>query len=384
MPNRRFARRTHRDAARLAAAGEHRSALPAFAAAAAEYRDRLAGHPGDRGSREDFADLLASTAASHTALGDYPAAFAAERERAQVADPLGAVGAARARQRMDFAESAVRAGRLLTAAVQADAALNALDDTDPNDPAGAGFADLASALARAARVFGRAADPDLAVAAADQAARMLLAAGRQDALLRDSLRLASALHAAAGRGAHARGAKELLGKYFPDAEPLTAPNLVTLRTALETATGRGVFNDPALIRRLCPDPAGREAPPTVTARGDLGLAAVALHAAEPAVEALAAPAPGIAWRIATEVHYLLAAADRHGERNLHLNFRDHGPVWVAMLMALVEDGKRGPLMADLAHALSGLCDRLHTRHAAPEYEPLMRSAQRFIAAHPDR
>ncbi|MEU6249018.1 hypothetical protein [Glycomyces sp. NPDC047010] len=384
MPNRRFARRTHRDAARFAAAGEHRRALPAFAAAAAEYRDRLAGHPGDRASREDFADLLASTASSHAALGEYPAAFAAERERAQAAEPLGAVGAARARQRLDFAESAVRAGRLLTAAVQADAALNALDDTDPNDPAAPGFADLASALARAARVFGRAADPDLAVGAADQAARMLLAAGRQDALLRDSLRLAAALHAAAGRGAHARGAKELLGKYFPDAEPLTAPNLVTLRTALETATARGAFTDPTLIRRLCPDPAGRAAPPTPTARCDLGLAAVALHAAEPAVEALARVSPGLAWRIATEVHYLLAAADRHGERNLHLNFRDHGPVWVAMLMTLVEDGKRGPLMADLAFALSGLCDRLHTRHAAPEYEPLIRATQRFIAAHPDR
>ncbi|WP_157974691.1 hypothetical protein, partial [Glycomyces dulcitolivorans] len=125
-------------------------------------------------------------------------------------------------------------------------------------------------------------------------------------------------------------------------------------------------------------------PPTVSARCDLGLAAVALHAAEPAVAALARTSPAMAWRIATEVHYLLAAADRHGERNLHVNFRDHGPVWVAMLMALTDASKRGPLMADLAAALTGLCDRLHTRHAAPEYEPLVRSAQRFIAAHQDR
>ncbi|SDK85319.1 hypothetical protein SAMN05216298_1670 [Glycomyces sambucus] len=383
MPNRRFARRTHREAARLVAAGDHPAAQAAFAAAAIEYRDRLAGHPGDRSSREDFADLLAARAAAHTAVGDYPHAYAAERERAEVAGPLGLAGPARARQRLDLAEAAVRAGRLLTAAVQADSALNALDDTDPADPAGAGFADLAAALARAARVFGRAADPDLAVGAADQAARMLLAAGRQDELLRDSLRLAAALHAASGRGAHARGAKDLLGKYFPDAEALTAPNLVTLRGALQTAAGMGAFADASLIRRLCPDPAGRDAPPTVSSRCDLGLAAVALHAAEPAVEALARTSPGAAWRIASEVHYLLAAADRHGERNLHVNFRDHGPVWVAMLMALAVDGKRGPLMADLALVLSGLCDRLHTRHAAPEYEPLIRAAQRFIAMHRD-
>ncbi|GAA1693611.1 hypothetical protein GCM10009830_46740 [Glycomyces endophyticus] len=383
MPNRRFARRTHREAARLAAAGDHPAAQAAFAAAAAEYRDRLAGHPGDRSSREDFAELLAARAASHAAAGDHARAYWAERERDAVAEPLGAPAPARARQRLDYPEAAVRAGRLLTAAVQAVAAVGGLDDFDPADPAGAGFTDLAAALARAARVFGRAADPDLAVGAADQAARMLLAAGRQDDLLRDSLRLAAALHAAAGRGAHARGARDLLGKYFPDAAPVTVPNAVTLRGALQAAAGTGAFADAALIRRLCPDPAGRDAAPTVSARGDLGLAAVALHAAEPAVAVLARTSPALAWRIATEVHYLLAAADRHGERNLHVNFRDHGPVWVAMLMALTGEGNRGPLMADLASALAGLCERLHTRHAAPEHEPLIRSAQRFIAAFAD-
>jgi tetratricopeptide (TPR) repeat protein len=384
MPNRRFARRTHREAARLAAAGDHPAAQAAFAAAAAEYRDRLAAHPGDRGSREDFAELLAAAAQSHAATGDYARAYAAERERDRVAEQLGTAGVLRARQRLDLAEAAVRAGRLLTGAVQADAALNALDDTDPGDPGAPGFADMAAALARAARVFGRAADPDLAAGAADQAARMLLAAGRQDVLLRDSLRLAAALHAASGRAAHARGARDLLGKYFPEAEPLTAPTLLTLRGALQTATGMGAFGDATLIGRLCPDPAGRDAPPTVAARCDLGLAAVALHAAEPAVDALVRSNPGIAWRIATEVHYLLSAAERNGERNLHVNFRDHGPVWVRMLMALTEDGKRGPLMADLAGILAGLCDRLHTRHAAPEHEPLMRAAAVFIDAHRDR
>jgi tetratricopeptide (TPR) repeat protein len=384
MPNRRFARRTHREAARLAAAGDHPAALAAFAAAAVEYRDRLEAHPGDRASREDFADLLAARARSFAAVGDYAQAYAAERERDRVADELGGDGAERAGRRLDLAEAAVRAGRLLTAAVQADAALGALDDVDPADPAGPGFADLAAALARAARVFGRAADPDLAVGAADQAARMLLAAGRQDVLLRDSLRLAAALHAAAGRGGHARGARELLGKYFPEAEPLSAPSLVTLRGALEAAAGRGALGDAGLIGRLCPDPAGRGAPPTVAARCDLGLAAVALHAAEPAVDALVGSSPGAAWRIATEVHYLLSAADRHGERNLHLNFRDHGPVWVRMLMALTGDGKGGPLMADLAGVLAGLCERLHTRHAGPEHEPLMRAAAAFVGAHRDR
>ncbi|RRR98361.1 hypothetical protein [Glycomyces terrestris] len=383
MPNRRFARRTHRDAVRLAAAGDAAGAQAAFAAAAAEYRDRLDRHPGDRGAREDFADLLAARAGAHAAAGDAAGAFAAEAERHRVAGPLGAPAPARARQRLDFAEAAVRAGRLLTAAVQADAALHGLEDTDPTDPAAPGFADLAAALARAARVFGRAADPDLAVGAADQAARMLLASGRRDELLRDSLRLAAALHAASGRGAHARGAKDLLGKHFPDAAPAPAPNLVTLRGALQAAAGMGAFADAALVRRLCPDPAGRGAPPTVSARCDLGLAAVALHAAEPAVEALARTSPGLAWRIATEVHYLLVAADRQGERNLHVNFRDHGPVWVAMLMALADEGQRGPLMTDLAGALAGLCERMHTRHAAPEHEPLVRSAQRFIAAHRD-
>jgi len=396
MPNRRHARRTHRDAAKLAAAGNHQGALAIYAHAEGEFRGCLAVHPQDRATRSDFAELLADLAASHAAVGESAESYAAQRERVSITLGLETGPVERAAARLDLAEAAVGAGRLLTAATEADAALSLLDDVDPGDPSSPGFATLADAIARSARVFYRAADPDLAVGAADQAARMLIAA-RQVApggvgaagiefdgaaeLLRDSLRLAAALHAAAGRGRHAQGAAELLAKHCAGAEPVSVPAPLTLRGSLETALRMGVFLDPGLVARLCPDPAGRGAPPTVSARCDLGLAAVALHAAEPAVDVLARTHPNLAWRIATEVHYLLTAADRQGERNLHLNFRDHGPVWLAMLMALTGTGKQGPILRDLATALAELCERLHTRHAAADHAPLVVAASRFITAH---
>lgn len=384
MPNRRHARRTHRDAAKLAAAGNHQGALAVYAHAEGEFRGCLAVHPEDRATRSDFAELLADLAASHAAVGELTEAYAAQRERVAITTSLEAGSVERAAARLDLAEAAVRAGRLLTAATEADAALSLLDDIDPADPASPGFLTLADAIARAARVFYRAADPDLAVGAADQAARMLIAAGPVPGgtavLLRDSLRLAAGLHIAAGRTAHARGANDLIAKHCPGAEPLHAPVPLTLRSALEAAARMGAFLDSGLIERLCPDPAGRAAPPTVSDRCDLGLAAVALHAAEPAVDALARTHPNFAWRIATEVHYLLTAADRQGERNLHLNFRDHGPAWLAMLMALTSTGSRGPIMQDLATALAELCERLHTRHAASLHEPRLMAATRFIDA----
>jgi tetratricopeptide (TPR) repeat protein len=386
MPNRRHARRTHRDAAKLAAAGNHQGALAIYAHAEGEFRGCLAVHPEDRATRSDFAELLADLAASHAVVGEVVEAYAAQRERVAITTSLEAGSAERAAARLDLAEAAVRAGRFLTAATEADAALSLLDDVDPADSGSPGFLILADAIARTALVLYRAADPDLAVGAADQAARMLVAAGpgpNGTALLRDSLRLAAALHSAAGRTAHARGASDLLVKHCPDAEPVTAPAPLTLRGALQAAAQMGAFLDTGLIDRLCPDPGGRDAPPTVSDRCDLGLAAVALHAAEPAVDALAPTHPNLAWRIATEVHYLLTAADRQGERNLHLNFRDHGPVWLAMLMALAGTGKQGPIMHDLATALAELCERLHTRHAAGFHEPRFAAATRFIQAYRD-
>jgi hypothetical protein len=385
MPNRRHARRTHRDAARLAAADNHQGALAVYASAAAEYRGCLAVHPGDTATRADFADLLADRARSHTAVGETTEAYLAQRERVAMVTALDTAPTQRSGARMDFAEAAARVGRYLTAATEADAAVSLLDETDPTDPHSPGFADLAAALARAARVFHRAADPDLAVGAADQAARMLIAVDIGGDLLRDSLRLAAGLHAAAGRVPLARGAADLLAKRFPDVEPVAAGAPLTLRGALQAAVRAGAFTDPALIDRLCPDPAGRTAAPTVSARCDLGLAAVALHAAETAVDVFARtrPHPGLAWRIATEVHYLLTAADRQAERNLHLNFRDHGPSWLATLMALTVTGERGPIMVDLAETLAELCERLHTRHAAADHEPLIIAAVRFVRAHTD-
>jgi len=383
MPNRRHARRTHRDAAKLAAADNHQGALAIYASAAAEYRGLLAVHPGDQAARADFAELLADRAVSHTAVGEIAEAYGAQRERVAIAVSLQVAPGERAIARLDFAEAAARAGRFLTAAIEADAAVSLLDDTDPADPGSPGFTDMASALARAARVFHRAADPDLAVGAADQAARMLIAADQGGDLLRDSLRLAAGLHAAAGRTAHARGAADLLAKRFPEVEPVAAKAPLTLRVALQTAGRLGAFADVALIDRLCPDPGGRSAAPTISSRCDLGMAAVALHAVEPGIDVLARSQPGVAWRIATEVHYLLTAADRQAERNLHLNFRDHGPAWLATLMALTVTGERGPIAADLATVLADLCDRLHTRHAAVAHEPLIVAAQRFVAAHTD-
>jgi tetratricopeptide (TPR) repeat protein len=391
MPNRRHARRTHRDAAKLAAAGNHQGALAVYAHAEGEFRGCLAVHPEDRATRSDFAELLADLAASHAAVGELVGAYAAQRERVAITTSLEAGPGERAAARLDLSEAAVRAGRLLTAATEADAALSLLDDIDPADPASPGFLALADAIARSALVFYRAADPDLAVGAADQAARMLIAAAAPAGsapngtagLLRDTLRLAGALHTAAGRTAHARGANDLLAKHCPGAEPATAPAPLTLRGALETAARMGAFLDIGLIDRLCPDPGGRAAPPTVSDRCDLGLAAVALHAAEPAVDALAPTHPNLAWRIATEVHYLLTAADRQGERNLHLNFRDHGPAWLAMLMSLTGTGQQGPIMHDLAATLGDLCERLQTRHAAARHEQRFIAATRFVAAHRD-
>jgi len=399
MPNRRHARRTHRDAAKLAAAGNHQGALAVYAHAEAEFRGCLAVHPEDRGTRGDYAELLADLAASHTAVGEIAEAYAAQRERVAVTAGLQAGPVEQAAARLDLSEAAAGAGRLMTAATEADAALGLLDDVDPADPGSPGFTTLADAIARAARVYARAADPDLAVGAADQAARMLIAARHADpggfgaqgvgldataGLLRDSLRLAAALHAAAGRAAHAQIAADLLARHFPGTVPPTAPIPLTLRAALETAMRMGAFLDPRLIERLCPDPAGHDAPATISARCDPGLAAVALHAAEPAVDVLAASHPNLAWRIATEVHYLLTAADRLGERNLRLNFRDHGPAWLAMLMALTATGKQGPILGDLAAALAELCVRLRTRHAAGDHDPLVIAAHRFVAAHGDR
>ncbi|WP_026931625.1 hypothetical protein [Glycomyces tenuis] len=390
MPNKRHARKTHRDAARLASAGNHQTALTGYHRAAAEYRDHLRTRSDDESARTELAELLAQVAASENALKQPGRAAVALTERLRHLRELDRPRTELAEVELDLAEAHLRAGHLLTAATAADSAVRSYDRRDAVDPSGPTFWALAAALARNARILHHAADPDLAVGAADQAARMILAipgqgdeAARRD-YLRDVLGLAVELHAAAGRDAYARSAARLLAEHFPGADPAAphrsaAPPL-TLRAALVAAGRLGVFADANLIDRLCPDPVAHDAPPAISARCDPGLAPVALHAVGGAVEALRVSHPALAWRMATEIHYLLAAADREGERNLRLNFRDHGPVWLAMLLALTDAVRRQrDLAADLAGVLADLVERLRSRHAAEG--ALVASAAKFIELH---
>lgn len=390
MPNKRHARKTHRDAARLASAGDHRSALTAYHRAAAEYRGHLHARPDDAAARTDLADLLAQVADSENATKQPGRAAAALTERLHHLRELDLPQTVLADVELDLAETRLRAGHLLTAATAADSAVRFYDRQDATDPSGPLFWALATALARNARILHHTADPDLAVGAADQAARMILAvpdrgdeAARQD-YLRDVLGLAVELHAAAGRNAYARSAARLLAECFPGTDTAAPPPNptppLTLRAALAAAARLGVFADANLIDRLCPDPVAHGAPPAISARCDPGLAPVALHAVSGAVEALRSSHPALAWRMATEIHYLLTTADRDGERNLRLNFRDHGPVWLAMLMALTDMvRRRRELAADLAGVLADLLGRLRSRRAADV--ALIAPAERFIELH---
>ncbi|GAB3232610.1 hypothetical protein GCM10027447_28440 [Glycomyces halotolerans] len=388
MPNKRHARKLHRDAARQASAGHFRTALTVYGRAADEYRDHLATRPDDHTARTEFADLLAAIADAHLALDDAARAVAALTERRAQLIEAGAPRSQISAVELDLAEANLRAGRLLTAATGADNAIRAYDRRDAIDPTGPGFAELAVALARNARILHRAADPDLAVGAADQAARMLLAIpdlendAERMGHLRRTLALAVELHSAAGRSAHAAGAARLLAAHFPgvDPTPPSSERPLTLRSALTASRRLGVFADPGLVDRLCPDAGAHDAPPAISARCDPGLAPVALHAVHGAVEALRVSHAPVAWRMATEIHYLLTAADRQGERNLRLNFRDHGPVWLGMLLCLTDTAARTePLGADLAQVLAELLERLRSRHAADGHGPLAASATKFIA-----
>jgi tetratricopeptide (TPR) repeat protein len=391
MPNKRHARKTHREAARSASAGDHRRALTGYRHAAAEYRAYLRFRFDDAPAHTELADLLGHIADAESALGRHARAATALAERLTCLRELDHSRSLLNDTELDLAEAHLRAGHLLSAATAADGATRSYDRRDAADPASPVFAEMAAALARNARVLRRAADPDLAVGAADQAARMLLAlpASAEDeqrrSHLRAALELAVELHTAAGRDAHARTAARLFAEHFPGSAPAGARGAppLTLRAALTAAARLGVFTDANLIDRLCPDPAAHDAPASIASRCDPGLAPVALHAIGGAVEALHGSHSAVAWRMATEIHYLLAAADRAGERNLRLNFRDHGPVWLGMLMALTGAAERRPdLAADLAGIVSGLLERLRSRHAAEG--PLAEEAAAFVAAHRHR
>ncbi|GAB3651513.1 hypothetical protein [Glycomyces tarimensis] len=392
MPNKRHARKMFRDAQRLASAGDHRTALTGYHRAAHEYRSSLATRDDDT-ARTELAETLGHIAHANTRLSSHDHAATALAERLHHLTELARPRPELTEAELDLAEAHLRAGHLLSAATRGDNAVRPYDRRDAADPTQPAFAHLAAALARNARILHHAADPDLAVGAADQAARMLLATPGIDtdperlAYLREVLGLAVELHTAAGRAPFARSAARLLAKFFPEAAPPgpaggDAP--LTLRAALVAAGRLGAFTDANLIDRLCPDPVSHAAPPAISARCDPGLAPVALHAVVGAVEALGSSHSAVAWRMATEIHYLLAAADKQGERNLRLNFRDHGPVWLAMLLSLTDTAAHRPdLAADLARVLAQLLERLRSRHAAEG--PLVSAATRFIAAHrPDR
>lgn len=391
MPNKRHARKTHRDAVRMASTGDLEAALTGFNSAARDYRAHLASRPTDHPARTELAELLASQAAAHRTAGDPASAATALTEQLTHLRELGLPRGPVAAVELDLAEAHLGAGRILTAATGADNAIRSYDRRDAAGPEHPGFTELATALARNARILHRTADPDLSVGAADQAARMLMATpgiendpARLDHL-RSALSLAIQLHTAAGRNPLATGARRLFARYFPGTEPHTAPSPppLTLRASLEAAAASRILADVKLIDRLCPDPAGHAAPPAISARCDPGLATVALHALSGTVDALRTARPHHAWRVATEIHYLLTAADRQGERNLRLNFRDHGPVWAGMLLALADTAPVAtPLAADLAGVLSGLLDRLHSRHAVDDRSELVMDSMRFIKANP--
>ncbi len=389
MPSKRHARRMHRDAARLASTGNHRTALAGYRRAAAEYRAYLQTRTGDHTARTELVDLLADVSTAEQALNEHARSAAALTERLDHLRELDRPRAQIAAAELDVAETHLQSGHLLTAATRADSAVRSHSRRDAADPHTAAFWDLATALARNARILHRTADPDLAVGAADQAVRMLLAAPDRDRdprgrdYLRDALGLAVELHTAAGRTAYARTAARLFESRFPEAGPAAAAAAappLTLRAALTAAGRLGVFTEANLIDRLCPDPVAPDAPPAVTARCDPGLAPIALHAIGPAVVDLRTSHPSLAWRMATEIHYLLTAADREGERNLRSNFRDHGPVWLGMLMALTEGVARRPnLAADLSAVVTDLLGRMRSRYAGEG--PLVEAAQRFVNAH---
>ena len=381
MPSRRVARKAARDADRLVRIGDHPAALAALEHAAAEYRSLLALRAAPD-LQQELAAVLEQAASSHAETGDRSAAAAALTERLGLLSDLGEPAASLGRAGLDLAETHLAAGHLLSAATRADEAVRDHDRADEHDSQDA-FAGLAAALARNARILAVAGDPDLAAGAADQAARMLLTltvpTGQQRRLLNDSLVLAVRLHGAAGRTSLAAGAQRLLDRHFPDTgrvRPETERPL-SLRAALTAAARLGALGDTGLIDRLCPDPASRSAPPAISARCDPDLAAVALHAVAGAVEILQRSHAPIAWRMATEIHYLLVAAERQGERNLRLNFRDHGPTWLGMMLCLTGTAARSPALgADLAGVLEQLLERMRLRHAAGGHDQA--AAERYI------
>jgi hypothetical protein len=378
MANKRHARKTYRHARRLAETGDHRGALPGYVHAAAALRDHLDSHADDEALTE-LTDLLQHAARTYTALADHANAAACLDERLQYLRHLEAPPHTVAATELDLAEAHLRAGHLLTAATRADDAIRSFNQHTANDPEHARFTDLTTALARNARILRH---------SADQAVRMLLArpAIRDDparlTLLRDTLTIAVELHTLAGRSAHARTARQLHTKWFPviDLQPFgDTPAPLTLRTALAVAEQSGLFNDADLTRQLCSDPGAYGAPASISSRCDPVFASVALHELTGAVEALAGVRPRVAWRLATELHYLLWAADQRGETNLRLNFRDHGPVWVAMLLAVAPAAERSTALADdLADTLAALVERLRSRHAASRRDPVVLAATRYV------
>lgn len=383
MPSKRGARKAARDGTRLAGIGDYAAALAAFDHAAAEYREHLT-YRTDPDAQRDLVDLLEKTAASRAAAGDRPGAAAALAERLRHLTDLGEPARDLAAAGLDLADAHLSAGHLLSAATVADDAVRAHDHSRTAEQREHdAFAEVACALARNARILAAAGDPDLAVGAADQSARMLLslneATESQRQHLRSALTLACRLHAAAGRQSLAAGAGRLLARHFGETGPAETEQArpLSLRGALEAASRLGTFGDTSLIDRLCPDPASHAAPPAISARCDPGLAAVALHAVAGAVELLQSSHAPVAWRLATEIHYLLTAADRQGERNLRLNFRDHGPTWLGMMLCLTGTAARSPALgADLAGVLEQLLERLRLRHASGGHDQAV--AQRYI------
>ncbi len=115
MPNKRHARKTHRDAARLASAGDHRSALTGYRRAAAEYRAYLRFRFDDDAARTDLADLLGGIAEAETALGRHAGAAAALTERLACLRELDHSRSLRNDVELDLAEAHLRAGHLLSA-----------------------------------------------------------------------------------------------------------------------------------------------------------------------------------------------------------------------------------------------------------------------------
>src|SRR5690606_33328100 len=148
MPNKRHARKTHREAARSASAGDHRSALTGYRHAAAEYRAYLRFRFDDDPARTELADLLGHIAEAESALGRHAGAAAALTERLACLRELDHSRSQLNGAELDLAEAHLRAGHLLSAAAAADGATRSYDRRDAADPASPVFAEMAAALAR--------------------------------------------------------------------------------------------------------------------------------------------------------------------------------------------------------------------------------------------